>query len=390
MSDQWFVVDLSGLDDSGAEDEPELSPTPPPLTLLEQYNAMRYSERRAVSDEFRVAMKAEADQHEAWVRGQSRVSTEEALPFKILTRSDLRSMPRVSWLIGGLVQTSGIVVLAGDGGIGKSAVVIDWAASIAAGRADWHGKSVQQGSVLYVAGEGVEGFEDRLDAWEQMTGATIPEDRMHYVAEGFSLSDPKAVEYMRRMILENDYALVVLDTFSQLSAVENENDNSEVARVLSTARDIRQARPGTTVIIVHHVSKNGAVRGASAIRNNADAVIVAKADSGMNVSTFTLTTEHEHQGKQKNATAESIDGFWLDSVGNGVVVKRGGADDLSRALGVVLSDGQPHNGNEFYVAAVATDDATKRAVRRRLDQMVTDGSVIKTGTSQTTRWHLAP
>jgi hypothetical protein len=381
-NDQWLDIDLSHLGDD--DETPEVSTTPPATPLWDQYMAMTSREKRDATPQFYAGMKAEGDQLDAWNAGAA--ATEEVEPFKILTRADLRAMPRVSWLIGGLVQTSGIVVLAGDGGIGKSAVVIDWAACIASGRPTWHGKTVLQGSVLYVAGEGVEGFEDRLDAWEQVTGTLIPDERMHYVAEGFSLSDEKAVDLMRRKVLEEDYALVILDTFSQLSAVENENDNSEVARVLSTARAIRQARPGCTVIIVHHVSKNGAVRGASAIRNNADAVIVAKADSGMNVSTFTLSTEHEHQGKQKNGTAESIDGFWLDSVGNGVVVKRGGADDLSRAVLSVLADRLPHSGPDFYIAAVAPDERTQKEVRRRLHQMVTDGSVIVSGSGKARRW----
>jgi hypothetical protein len=365
-----------------------------PLTpILDEYDSLRPPARKAKPQSWWDALKAENAAVEAWDYEQqhgkpmpAREPEEETPPFKILSRADLRAMPRVSWLIGGLVQTSGIVVLAGDGGIGKSAVVIDWAASIASGRPTWHGKRVKQGSVLYVAGEGLEGFEDRLVAWEMTNNTTIPEGTLEFVGEGFTLSNEKAVEHMRGKVLENDYALVVLDTFSQLSAVENENDNSEVARVLAAARDIRQARPGTTVVIVHHVSKNGAVRGASAIRNNADAVIVAKADSGMNVSTFTLTTEHEHQGKQKNATAESRDGFWLDSVGNGVVVRRGGADDLSRAILSVLSDGQPHSGPEFHVAAVAGDDSARKRVNRRLDQMVTDGSVVASGNGKARRW----
>jgi hypothetical protein len=369
-----------------------------PLTpLLDEYDSLRPPARKAKPQSWWDAVKAENAAVEAWDYEQRhgkpmppREPEEDTPPFKILTRADLRAMPRVSWLIGGLVQTSGIVVLAGDGGIGKSAIAIDWAASIASGRPSWHGKPVKRGRVLYVAGEGVEGFEDRLLAWELANNLAIPDENLEFVAEGFTLSNEKAVEYMRGRVLDDDFALVILDTFSQLSAVENENDNSEVARVLSAARDIRQARPGTTVLICHHLSKNGAVRGASAIRNNADAVIVAKADSGMNVSTFTLTTEHEHQGKQKNATAESIDGFWLDSVGNGVVVRRGGADNMSRAIDLVLSDGLPHPGVDFYVAAVAIGANEERRVRRRLDERVTAGSVIKSGGTKATTWQAAP
>jgi hypothetical protein len=318
-------------------------------------------------------------------------SSSDGSPFRILSRADLRRLPRVSWLIEGLIQTSGLVVLAGDGGIGKSAIAIDWAATIAAGIDKWHGRKVASGSnVLYVAGEGVEGFEDRLQAWEAANGRTIPEERMGFISEGFSLSSERATVHLEMAVRERDYALVILDTLSQLSSVDNENDNAELSRVLNAARSIRQARPGTTVMIVHHVSKGGRVRGASAIRNNADAVIVARADAGANVSTFSLTTEHEFDGKQKNGPAETIDGFWLDSLGAGVIVRRGGADDISRAILSVLQDGQDHDGNDFYIAALAADDATKKAVRRRLKDLVDAGTAVASGVGKAARWKLAP
>lgn len=306
-------------------------------------------------------------------------------PFVVLTRADIRAMPRVGWLIGGLVQTSGLVILAGNGGVGKSAVALDWSASIASAR-DWHGRKVRGGNVLYIAGEGVEGIEERLVAWESVTGVAIPEERLEFVAENFSLANKAAVDYAREVVKERHYSLVVLDTLSQLAGLENENDNAEMSRVMAQAKAIRQARPGTTVLIVHHSSKAGGVRGASTLRNNADAVIVALADtSGVG---FHLTTENTSDGKQKNGAAERLDGFWLDEAAGSVVVRRGGqtVQDILN----LMADGAEYSGNDIWagVNALATA-AEKKAIMRTVGDLVASGKLTHNGGKTTAaRWRL--
>lgn len=394
-----IVIDLSDYREGKGEAVPgDVQPQSgePARPLHDFYDAASLAERSSLRSDphWWGRLRAETDRYDAWASGvptrAGDASTGDDAPFRVLTRTDLRAVPRVTWLIQGLVQTSGLIVLAGDGGVGKSAVAIDWGACVATGR-DWHGRTVEAGNVLYVAGEGVEGIEDRLLAWEAVAKRQIPEERLHFVAEGFSLSKPDAVAYARQLVTERDYALVVLDTFSQLAIVESENDNAEVGRVLEQARAIRQARPGTTVLIVHHVSKGGRLRGASAIRNNADAVIVAKAAAG---NTFHLTTEAAADGKQKNGPTEELDGFWLDAVTvapgrEGVVVKRGGNDPVTQSILAVVSDGQEHSSLDFQVALLAGTDAERKAIQRKLGALVRDGVLIRSGATKDARWRAA-
>jgi hypothetical protein len=317
-------------------------------------------------------------------------------PFVILTRADIRAMPRVQWFLHGLVQTSGLVVLGGNGSVGKSAIAFDWAACITTGRA-WHGRKVKTGNVLYIAGEGVEGIEDRLVAWEAMTGVPIPDGSLEFVAEGFNLSNTDAVDYAREMVEQRDYALVVLDTLSQVGGLENENDNAEMSRVLGQAKAIRQARPGTTVLIIHHTSKGGGMlRGASALRDNADAVVMAQA----NPTGFSLTTESKHDGKQKNGREETLDGFWLEvvpvdtepdgTVRRSIVVRRGGQNPMVQAILAIVADGAEHPGLEFYLACVGVGatPAEEKTVRRALADLVADGTLSRTGSTKDSKWRL--
>ncbi|MBZ4485973.1 AAA family ATPase [Microbacterium sp. cx-55] len=309
-----------------------------------------------------------------------------AKPFRILTRADLKALPRPEWIIGGLLQESGIIVLAGEGGLGKSFLAIDWAAHIATGQL-WHGRPVQRGRVLYVAGEGVEFYDQRVTAWEEHYRASVPDERLQYVTEGFNLSDAAAVDYMREAVAEGGYSLVILDTLSQLSRVESENDNAELAAVLQQAKSIRQAHPGTSVLIVHHTSKGerGKVRGASAIRNNADAVIVARARSGSD--TFTLSTRVEHDGKQKNGAADVLDGFYLHQVGQAAVIAREGiADPDEEAVRQVLSGPGAHGIQEFLLARGDSTEAASKRIRRKLDALVLAGRITAEGQSRDKRW----
>lgn len=311
----------------------------------------------------------------------------EREPFKVITRSELRSRPRPPWIIDGILQGAGVVILAGEPGIGKSFLCLDMAAHVATGH-KWSGRRVRQGRVLYVAGEGIEFYPDRLDAWEVQNRALVDDERLLYVEEGFSLSEPHAVEHMRHVVAEQDIALVILDTLSQLSSVDSENDNAQLSQVLQAARAIRQARPGTTVLIVHHVSKGerGRVRGASAIRGNADTIIIAKRKG----DTFLLSTEISDDGKMKNAAAWVLPGFRLQSVEqSAVVIHDRPVDKDLDAIMRVLGDGGWHTGPEIRAELGDMAADTWKRLRRRLDTLVAAGEVIDNHRSTTAKkWAL--
>jgi predicted ATP-dependent serine protease len=312
---------------------------------------------------------------------------EERPPFVVISRADLRNRERPPWLIEGLLQGAGVVVLAGSPGLGKSFLALDIAAHIALGR-KWQGRPTRQGRVLYVAGEGIEFYDDRLSAWEEHHGKAVPDDAIEYVEEGFSLSDERAVAHMRTLVAERPYSLVVLDTLSQLSNVESENDNAQAAAVLRAATRIRQANPGATVLVIHHLTKGeGAkLRGAGALRGNADAVIIARATA----SGFTLTTKDEHDGKMKNAPREEIRGFHLiDSGPSAVITRVREADPDLEAIEAVLADGDAHGIREIQSMRGDMSEATSKRLRRRLTSLEDGQTVIAEGAGKGKKWRRA-
>ena len=70
------------------------------------------------------------------------------------------------FLVDGLFESDTLAMLFGEPEHGKSFVALDVAACVASGAA-YHGRSVRQGPVIYIAGEGRNGLRRRLSAWER-------------------------------------------------------------------------------------------------------------------------------------------------------------------------------------------------------------------------------
>src|SRR4051812_37793236 len=79
-----------------------------------------------------------------------------ACRFTLISVGELLELPPPEWLIEGVIESSALGVLYGPPGCGKSFAALDWALSVATGKA-WHGREVRQGAVVYVAGEGTTG-----------------------------------------------------------------------------------------------------------------------------------------------------------------------------------------------------------------------------------------
>lgn len=235
-------------------------------------------------------------------------------PAFLTSPAELKQIARTrpAELIEDFVPSGGVMVLAGAPGLGKSFVALSWAAAIAEG-SEWCGHAVRQAPVVYVLGEGWGGFGDRIAAWEK-DNARPMSDALHFVNGvplGVDLKDPDAVAELIAQVEPVRPGLIIVDTFSMLARVGNENDNAEVAQVMANVNGI-VAATGATVMLVHHVTKTtGSVRGAGAFVGNADTVVVAGVDvrDGAASDGFMLSTEARYSGKQRDGEAKTLRGF---------------------------------------------------------------------------------
>ncbi len=321
----------------------------------------------------------------------------EPEPFVIASEADILSSPSPDWLVQDLIQENTIAMLAGPGGLGKSFLALAIARALACG-APFFGKKTKQGKTLYVAAEGVSAFGDRVKAWnEAHNSLTVPADAIAYVKQGVNLKDPQSVEKLAETVATGDYSLVILDTLSQLGYLDNENNNAEVALTFRAIKSIRDAREGTSILVLDHTPVGGGkVRGATSKRDNSDTVIMAIPVGEQGENGFSLSTQNEHGGKQKDGRAIEWHGFALQPVLNSaVVVNNGGKRPLSpywELCLVALQEG-PKSTTELREAAGITGDMRSdegKRFKRELDHWEKAELVVRGGSKTRPVYTLAP
>lgn len=96
------------------------------------------------------------------------------MKLRLTLYNDIPAVSRKTWLVSGLLGDGEMSVVFGAPGSGKSVLVGDMAAHIAAGR-EWFGRRVAAGGVLYVAAERAELVKRRFAAFRIRHGeAELP------------------------------------------------------------------------------------------------------------------------------------------------------------------------------------------------------------------------
>jgi hypothetical protein len=202
--------------------------------------------------------------------------------FRTYKISDLRKMPRVKWLVSGLLQMQSISLLYGDANTGKTFTALDIALHIALGM-DWIGRPIREpGHVLYIYAEGNTGLLDRADAWMKHNSLGEP-DNIDFLPFPVQIIGEREelVNTIENLGITPD--LIVFDTFSMCAEGVPENDNTEVARCLASAAYFKHTYK-SHVMITHHVGKNGKYRGAASFRGNVDTMIQLSAEENDDTS----------------------------------------------------------------------------------------------------------
>ena len=189
--------------------------------------------------------------------------------FNLVSAFELESRPKSpAWLIEGFIETNTLALLFGDPAAGKSLLALDWAASIAAGRA-WCGHEVNPGAVVYLAGEGYQGLTRRLAAWNAVHGQSPSPGMPLFFAECDSGLPGGRDELLATLDQfagrHGKPALIVVDTLARCF-VGNENSADDMSTFLSICDEMRRCF-GCAVLIVHHAghSEKGRARGYSSL-----------------------------------------------------------------------------------------------------------------------------
>lgn len=253
----------------------------------------RHPERHVPDVEIGTALIADASRRNASNAAAS--TCRRVPPWPEQSFDELLQQPPVEFLVDELIPRSGVVVVVGVTGVGKSYLAMDLSARIAHGMSSWMGSALAgHGAVVIVALEGGAGLAGRARAWRKHHA----EEKLKFpfvIAEpddDAAILSPAGVAQTRervRMLAAKHgrLALVVIDT-ATLATEGDENDAATWRAALRAAAQIAREHD-CVALLVHHprkaTSKPGivepldlnAARGSGAIVGNVDGVLGAEA-----------------------------------------------------------------------------------------------------------------
>jgi AAA domain len=213
--------------------------------------------------------------------GKAQGGDEISLPPGIICDGGAAIAPRPK-LIDGLLSTTGLVFLGGQGSAGKTFIAVAMAVALATGE-PFFGRAVNEKvGTLIIAAEGREDMQARIAAAKKHIGIEPYLPILWMPVPEFGATFLKDLDRVNAwMKLEHDVRLgaVILDTVSASFALADEADNAEAAKACKVLRQMGDHISGV-MIAVHHFGKDPTrgLRGASAWSFNADMALAVNAD----------------------------------------------------------------------------------------------------------------
>lgn len=166
----------------------------------------------------------------------------------------------------------------GEPGSGKTFVVFDLCAAVAAGR-EWNGYKTKRGGVAYFGLEGFNGVRKRVQAMkkEGRMAADDPFAIMDCRRKPLNLMEDEHVKLVCEAVANieaesgHQCKIIVIDTLTRATPGGDENAVKDMGQVLNRAQQIAD-RTGCAVLVIHHSAKAGSLRGSSALQGAFDSI----------------------------------------------------------------------------------------------------------------------
>lgn len=217
--------------------------------------------------------------------------------IEILDLSQIRSLPDPVFLVDEMIIENSLSFIAGAPGAGKSFVAQGLGLSIASGKKEWMGRKLNHsGGVIYVTPEGTTDMKFRIAAWEKEFGAIDDIAPFKLIRQSVNLMEEREVMRLMRGIekkaeqIKVPIVLIVFDTLSRMMPGSDENLQKDMTLFIKACDKIKD-KFKTTVIGVHHLSRNGngQMRGSTVLDGAADSIFIidkAEDDEAANPTMF--------------------------------------------------------------------------------------------------------
>lgn len=199
-----------------------------------------------------------------------------AYGFTFQSAVDLLLMPPAEWRVESVLPTSGLAVIFGASGAGKSFLWFDLVAAIAEG-GKWFGYSTKPCRILCMVLEGYAGLRQRIRAWEEHNERKYP-DSVYFVKDEFALNNDDSVGNLQSAIkVANGFDIVVIDTLNRAAPGADENSSTAMSKLIEAANKL-QKTTGGLVVFIHHSGKDEGrgMRGHGSLHAATDSVIELK------------------------------------------------------------------------------------------------------------------
>lgn len=222
-----------------------------------------------------------ADSWDDWEMEMKEFELPEILRDKsVVTASELlSSFPAPpAPVIEGIIGVGEKLILGGSSKAGKTFCLLNLASAISTGNT-WLGHECRKGEVLFINFEVSEPrMAERIRHLEKagvgMAGVQF------FNLRGINPDWKKLIAALEHLTLRNQYRLIILDPIYKLLGSSNENDNTEVARMLAEVERIAE-RTGAAIAFAHHFRKGNLsdaaamdrMSGAGAFARDPDAII---------------------------------------------------------------------------------------------------------------------
>jgi hypothetical protein len=225
--------------------------------------------------------------------------------FPLASWDTLKDLPEPEWIIAKVLPADSFGAVVGEPKNGKTFLNLELALHIAAGL-PWRGFEVKQGHVIYSIGEGQRGFANRIRAWlSRNPSAEADVTRyFHVVLRAVPvLQAPEAARLMRTAkhlhgLNGKPLRYVTIDTMARaIGGDGDENSAGDMQRAVQTLEAVARDT-GCATSYVHHLNKNGGVRGSSALVGSVDFMIKATRGEAPANSVLTISCEEMKDGER--------------------------------------------------------------------------------------------
>lgn len=192
--------------------------------------------------------------------------------LRLVAANEIAARPPMKWLVRGVLPEKGIGAIFGQPGSGKSFLVLDLLAAVAAG-CHWFGIPTKAAPVVYITLEGQAGMPQRINAYRTKNG---PLDRIAFIEQPIDLRESKNLKELINLIRSAgfDRGVVCIDTLAASAPGMDENTSADMGQLIANLQDL-QTELGGFVLVVHHSGKDETrgLRGWSGLNGALDCAI---------------------------------------------------------------------------------------------------------------------